>query len=85
MPIQCGFAIYGIRFLLAFHCYQIKRTMTQEILIKAQLWFASMGYDAQIEFESIFLYLDGFSVEISDAEVEARAEQLDYEKERRNS
>lgn len=59
--------------------------MTQEILIKAQLWFASMGYDAQIEFESIFLYLDGFSVEISDAEVEARAEQLDYEKERRNS
>ncbi len=44
-----------------------------------------MGYDAQVEFQSIYLTLDGFSVEISDAEVEARADQMDYEQERRNS
>jgi len=49
--------------------------MTNETLLNAQLWFESMGYDAQIEFESIYLTLDGFSVEISDAEVEARADQ----------
>ena len=49
--------------------------MTNETLVNAQLWFISMGYDAQIEFESIYLTLDGFSVEISDAEVEARADQ----------
>jgi chemotaxis signal transduction protein len=30
LPIQCGFAIYGICFLLAFHLYQIKRTMIRK-------------------------------------------------------
>ena len=59
--------------------------MEQETLDKAQQWFQSMGYDAQVEFQSIYLTLDGFSVEISDAEVEARADQMDYEQERRNS
>jgi hypothetical protein len=30
LPIQCGFAIYGIRIILAFHRYQIKRTMIRK-------------------------------------------------------
>jgi hypothetical protein len=82
LPIECGFAIYGIRFLLAFHLYQIKRTMTQEKLNFAQQWFASMGYDAQIDHDSIYLYLDGFSVHLSNSEIFSRAEQFQDEQNR---
>lgn len=35
-----------------------------------------MGYDAQIDdYSSLYLYLDGFSVQLSNGEIEARAEQ----------
>jgi len=49
--------------------------MTNEILSNAQLWFESMGYDAQIDYDTIYLSLDGFSVQLSNGEIEARAEQ----------
>jgi len=49
--------------------------MTQEILNKAQQWFISMGYDAQIDYDTIYLSLDGFGVQLSNGEIEARAEQ----------
>ena len=49
--------------------------MTNEILSNAQLWFESMGYDAQIDYGTIYLSLDGFSVQLSNGEIEARAEQ----------
>lgn len=49
--------------------------MNQETLTHAQLWFASIGYDAEINYSSLYLYLDGFSVKLSDDEIEGRAEQ----------
>ena len=50
--------------------------MTNETLVNAQFWFESMGYDAQTDdYSSLYLYLDGFSVQLSTAEIEARAEQ----------
>jgi hypothetical protein len=55
--------------------------MTNSKLILAQMWFKSMGYDAQIDNDTIYLYLNGFSVELTNAEVFARAEQFQDEKE----
>jgi hypothetical protein len=50
--------------------------MQQETLVNAQQWFMSMGYDAQIDdYSSLYLYLDGFSVQLSNGEIKARAEQ----------
>jgi len=50
--------------------------MTNETLSHAQQWFISMGYDAEIDDDSsLYLYLDGFSVQLSNGEIEARAEQ----------
>jgi hypothetical protein len=58
--------------------------MTQEKLNYAKEWFESMGYDAQIDHDSIYLYLDGFSVQLSNAEIFARAEQFQDELTREN-
>lgn len=49
--------------------------MTNETLFNAQQWFISIGYDAEIDYSSLYLYLDGFSVKLSDDEIEGRAEQ----------
>jgi len=50
--------------------------MGNTTLENAKHWFESMGYEADIDDNSsLYLYLDGFSVQISSAEVEARAEQ----------
>ena len=57
--------------------------LTQEQIDKAILWFESMGYHAESDdYSSVYLYLDGFSVQLSTAEIEARAEQWDYEQSR---
>ena len=34
-----------------------------------------MGYDAEVDFDSLYLHLDGFSVQLSNGEIEARSEQ----------
>ena len=49
--------------------------MEQETLENAKHWFESMGYHADIAYGSLHLYLDGMSVELSESEIEARAEQ----------
>jgi hypothetical protein len=49
--------------------------MTNETLTHAQQWFISMGYDAEVDYDSLYLHLDGFSVQLSNGEIEARAEQ----------
>jgi hypothetical protein len=49
--------------------------MTNETLTHAQQWFISMGYDAEVDFDSLYLHLDGFSVQLSNGEIEARSEQ----------
>jgi hypothetical protein len=54
--------------------------MKQETIEKAIKWFESMGYHAESDdYSSVYLYLDGFSVQLSTSEVEARAEQWDSE------
>ena len=59
--------------------------MTQEQIDKAILWFDSMGYHAEQIFSGlVYLELDGFSVELSDNEIEGRAEQWDYEQNKRD-
>jgi len=49
--------------------------MTNETLSHAQQWFISMGYDAEVDYSSLYLHLEGFSVQLSNGEIEARAEQ----------
>jgi hypothetical protein len=50
--------------------------MNEETLENAKQWFESMGYDVDIDdHSSLYLYLNGFSVQLSSAEIEARAEQ----------
>jgi hypothetical protein len=50
--------------------------MEQETLENAKHWFESMGYNVDIDdYSSLYLYLNGFSVQLSTAEIEARAEQ----------
>ena len=49
--------------------------MTNETLFNAQQWFISIGYDAEIDYSSLYLHLDGFSVKLSNDEIEGRAEQ----------
>jgi hypothetical protein len=54
--------------------------MHQTTINKAILWFESLGYHAECDdYSSVYLYIDGFSVQLSTAEVEARAEQWDSE------
>lgn len=50
--------------------------MDNTTLENAKHWFESMGYAVDIDdYSSLYIYLDGFSVQLSTAEVEARAEQ----------
>ena len=58
--------------------------MNQETIDKAILWFKSMGYYAEDNYGKIYLECEGFSVELSDAEVEARAEQWINEQSRQD-
>jgi hypothetical protein len=54
--------------------------MTQETLEKAIKWFESMGYHAEgDDCSSVYLYLNGFSVQLSTAEIEYRADLWDNE------
>ena len=53
--------------------------LTQEQKDKSILWFESIGYHAEEHYSRVYLELDGFSVELSEGEVEGRAEQWDRE------
>lgn len=56
----------------------IKITMTylkEETLEYAKAWFESMGFAVDITWDTLYLVLEGCSVELSYSEVEARAEQ----------
>jgi hypothetical protein len=59
--------------------------MTQETLEKAIKWFESMGYHAEgDDCSSVYLYLGGFSVQLSTAEIEYRADLWDNELSRKD-
>lgn len=53
--------------------------LNQETIDKACKWFESMGYYAEEKRGKLYLECEGFSVELSETEVEHRAEQWDYE------
>jgi hypothetical protein len=44
-------------------------------LENAKHWFESLGYHADISYGTLYLELESFSVELSESEIEARAEQ----------
>jgi len=58
--------------------------LTQEQIEKAILWFESMGYYAERISDSIRLECEGFSVVLHPMEVEHRAEQWDWEQNRKD-
>lgn len=58
--------------------------ITQEQIEKAILWFKSMGYYAESFSDTIRLECEGFSVVLDPTEVEDRAEQWDWEQNRRD-
>jgi hypothetical protein len=56
--------------------------MQLETLKKAQRWFESVGYQTIISHGKLYLECDSFSVELSENEVEGRADQWDREQSR---
>jgi len=59
--------------------------MEQTTIDKAILWYESRGYHAECDdLSSVYLYLDGFDVQLSTAEVEGVAAQWDYEQSRQD-
>ena len=44
-------------------------------LLNAKQWFESMGFDVEIAVGSLYLHLEGCSVELSQREIESRAQQ----------
>jgi hypothetical protein len=55
--------------------------LNQEKIDKASKWFESMGYYAEEKGGKLYLECEGFSVELSEVEVEHRAEQWDCDQE----
>ena len=51
-----------------------QRNLSKETLQNARAWFESLGYHADISFGTLYLELDCFTVELSQAEIENRAE-----------
>lgn len=49
--------------------------MEDEILDNAKKWFESLGFEVEIFYGSMYLVLECCSVELSQSEVECRAEQ----------
>jgi hypothetical protein len=58
--------------------------LNQETIDKAIQWYESVGYYAEENFGKVRLECDGFAVELSEREVEFRAEQWDNEQVREN-
>lgn len=56
--------------------------LNQETIDKTCKWFESMGYYAEEKRGKLYLECEGFSVELSETEVEHRAEQYDHEQSR---
>lgn len=44
-------------------------------LENARHWFESLGYQVDISYGTLYLELESFSVQLSQSEIEARAEQ----------
>lgn len=52
----------------------LQKELTEETLDNAREWFESLGYSVEISCGTLYLELDCCSVELSQSEIECRAE-----------
>lgn len=52
----------------------LQKELTEETLDNARAWFESLGYSVEISCSTLYLVLDCCSVELSQSEIECRAE-----------
>jgi hypothetical protein len=52
----------------------LQKELTEETLENARAWFESLGFSVDISFSTLYLELDCCSVELSQSEIECRAE-----------
>ena len=53
----------------------LQKELSEETLENARAWFESLGYSIDISYGTLYLELDCCSVELSQSEIECRAEQ----------
>lgn len=53
----------------------LQKELSEETLENARAWFESLGYSTDISYGTLYLELDCCSVELSQSEIECRAEQ----------
>lgn len=51
-----------------------QKELSEETLENARAWFESLGYSVDISYGTLYLELDCCSVELSQSEIESRAE-----------
>ena len=52
----------------------LQKELSEKTLENARAWFESLGYSVDISYGTLYLELDCCSVELSQSEVECRAE-----------
>jgi hypothetical protein len=53
----------------------LQHELEEEILENAKAWFESLGFTAEIDCQSLYLHLGCCSVELSQSEIDCRAQQ----------
>ena len=53
----------------------LQKELTEETLENAREWFESLGFSVDISYGTLYLELECCSVELSQSEIECRAEQ----------
>ena len=53
----------------------LQKELSEETLENARAWFESLGFSVDISYGTLYLELDCCSVELSQSEIECRAEQ----------
>jgi len=53
----------------------LQKELSEETLENARAWYESLGYHSEISSGTLYLELDCFSFELSQSEIEGRAEQ----------
>lgn len=52
----------------------LQKELSEETLENSRAWFESLGYSVDISYGTLYLELDCCSVELSQSEIESRAE-----------
>lgn len=53
----------------------LQKELSEETLENARAWFESLGFSVDISYSTMYLELECCSVELSQSEIESRAEQ----------